>query len=542
MLTPPARFCPIPAPDELLYSLLARYARMAGGLPPRLATMYLLGSAQRAAVWDLPCHLGHAADVLGLPVGALIDRHTLLPYFGSSLMPGQRSRLRRWMAGDRRGGSVHASCGITASAVTSTLRLRYCRQCAQEDAREWGAPVWRRLHQCPGVVWCLPHARPLLESTVTVSTRSHKHLAIALQVAMRACDACVPIPDRDRAEAIARRTLALLTDPGPLNARAWHQRHLTAAGRCGWRTAGGRVRWASLIPALGPRIPLPWWESLGVRTDIEHPSHWLATLLRTPRRSLHPLLHLLAEALLLEVQAVSPALSKPVRRAPAPRPADARRCAGDRKAWRTLTARQPAAGPKAWRRTAPALYARLYRHSRPWLQAWNRRRRKALPARRPTRVDWSALDARLARQVPQLFRHLATAPDGRRRRITQASLLRELRRPALHPNQLAKLPRLRATLARLAETPERFLRRRIANALRDAARDGSPVPQPWQILRSAGVRWPWSAHAFELARTAIGRYPWLGRRQAQTQDVGDADQGLAAGGPSGGAPGRDRFA
>jgi hypothetical protein len=538
-LTPPARLCPIPAPDELLYSVLARYARMAGGLSPRLAAAQLLGSAQCAAVWDLPCHLQHAARALGLGIGELIDRHTLLPYLASGFLPGQRSRLRRWMAGNHRGGSLHAASGTTASAVANTVRLRYCPQCAREDARDWSAPVWRRLHQCPGVVWCVPHARPLLQSAVVVSARSHKLEAITLQAAMHPRDPSIRVVDCGRAEAIARRTLALLTGAGPTNAQAWYRHHLAAADRCGWRTAGGRVRWARLLPEVLPRLPIPWWQHLGVRVDIEHPSHWLAALLRAPRRSAHPLLHLLTEALLLEFAEPTPAPIR-ARRAADPRPPTAsRRVARDRKAWRGLTTRRPAAGAKALRGQAPALYARLYRHSRPWLQAWNRRHRKP-PAKRLARVNWPGLDACLARQVPEHFRDLAAGPDHRRR-ITQTRLLRPLRTPALHPTQLAKLPRLQAALARLAETPERFLRRRIVNAVREAAADGRPAPEPWQILRSSGVRWPWSPHAHALARAAVRRYPWF-EQHAQTQDVGNADQGLAAPGPSGSAAGCDRVA
>lgn len=298
-MTIPLLFFPVPAPDELLYSLLARYARMAGGLAPRQATAHFFGSENRAAAWDLPCHLGTLARALNMPVTDLISRHTLLPYYGSALLPGRLRILKQWMAGSIHGSDIHAAAGVTASVVAATLRLRYCASCAKDDAREWGAPAWRRLHQCPGVIWCPTHVRPLTESGVALSARSHKHHAVELRTAMQAHDKELQVPDLTLASIIAVRSQDLLAGKGPVGADAWRRNHLDLISRGGWLTTGGRVRWASLLPQARPRLPATWWHSLGLRTDIEHPSHWLAATVRSPRKASHPLLHMLTEALLV---------------------------------------------------------------------------------------------------------------------------------------------------------------------------------------------------------------------------------------------------
>lgn len=527
-----------------MYSLLARYARMAGGLPPRQAMAHVFGSENRAAAWDLPCHLGVLARVLNVPVTDLIDRHTLLPYYGSALLPGRLGVLKRWMASSRHGGGIHAAAGVTASAVAATQRLRYCAQCAREDAREWGAPVWRRLHQCPGVVWCVVHARPLIESSVVLSARSHKHHAVDLSTAMRASDKQLQVPDPAHASVISARSRALLARNGPAGAEAWRQHHLGLINRGGWLTTASRVRWASLLPQARSQLPATWWQSLGLRTDIEHASHWLAALVRSPRKGSHPLLHLLAESLLTELtsDAVSGSAnsSKPQRRRPAATAKPASQAiAADLRAWRKLAGKYPAAGAKFWRSKCPGLYMRLYRHSPAWLRSWNATRRKPHSVKRQGRIDWKQRDRELARQLPAVFRMLVTTSHSKRRRATKASLLRQLRVTGLHQNQMAKLPKLRAVLGRMAESPEQFLRRRLGNAVRDWAHHYAHIPEPWQILRSAGLRSPWSGRAKSLARSAIDLYPWLQRQHMQApQDAQDADQGLARGAPYRGDIGR----
>lgn len=488
---------------------------------------------------------GGLAKALKMPATDLIDRHTLLPYYGSVLLPGRRRMLKQWMIGSRHGDDIHAAVGVTASAVAATRQLRYCAQCAKDDAREWGAPVWRRLHQCPGVIWCPIHARPLIESRVVLSARSHKHQAVDLRAAMRTDDKELRILDPERASAIAVRSQELFAGKGPIGANAWRRHHLDFMRRGGWLTSGGRVRWASLLPEARSGLPMAWWQFLDVRTDIEHSSHWIAALVRSPRKSSHPLQHLMMEALLTELTSDVSArsASKPRQR---PRSstqvkAESKVVAADRRAWRELSAQFPTAGAKVWRLKRPDLYMRLYRHSPVWLRAWNAVRRKSQMAARPGRIDWKSRDRELTRKLPAAFGALVTGAHSKRHRVSVASLQRQLRMTGVHQNQLAKLPKLRVALDRWSETQEQFLKRRLANAVREWAQHYAHAPEPWQLLRSARVRSPWTDRAKALARSAINLYPWLQRQCSQaTQDVQDADQGLASGPACPGDTGRRR--
>jgi len=533
-------FFPVAAPDELLYSLLARYARMSGGLPPRTVMRQVFGSENCAAAWDLPCHLGKLSQALDVPVVDLIDRHTLLPYFGSTLLPGRLAMLKRWMTESEYGGTIHAASGVTASSVSATTRLRYCKQCAKEDTREWSAPVWRRTHQCPGVVWCTTHSLPLIETNVVLAARSHKHHAVELRTAMQSGGRALEVPDIAHARIIASRTADLLKGSAPQGAHAWQERHRYLVSRAGFLTPAGRIRWAAMLPVARKILPIRWWQFLGLRSDIEHASHWLPTLLRTLRKGAHPLLHLVTEALLEDLDSEQPRSNKSRDRPHVTAVnASPQRIKTDRLAWRKIASEYPHEGVKAWRSRAPGLYMRLYRHSNAWLHAWNDRFRKSPAVKRLPRLDWDALDRSLVCDLQDVFRSLANAPQSRRRRITKTSLLRQLRTAGLHRTQLAKLPILRSALHQMAESEDQFLRRRLGNAVRDWARLApNQLPAPWQILRSAGVRAPWSANVMLLARSMIDLHPWILRQYQEEEATHNADQGLAAGTPCGSNAGR----
>lgn len=342
------------------------------------------------------------------------------------------------------------------------------------------------------------------------------------------------VEDALRADALARRTRDLLDGHGPSNAIVWRRQHLQMIASAGWLTENGSVRWASLLPEIRARLPTRWWHSLGLRTDIEHPSHWIGGLVRTPRKSAHPLLHLAAEALLKDTgtfTGVMPLLPI-VRRVIRPKqPVKSQRVEKDRRLWQEMTSKAPAAGPKVWRTEAPALYARLYRHSKSWFLRWNRDHHCVRHATNTQRVDWASLDKTLSRKLPAASQYLADSAEHRRRRISQIGLLRRLSSPALHPNQLRKLPMLCAALDRFAETDEQFLRRRLSNALNEFATEHDCQPKAWQVLRSAGVRSPWSESVLQLATDIIRAYPWMKRTHGAGTSGKQkyADQGMAVG-------------
>ncbi|WP_213431527.1 MULTISPECIES: TniQ family protein [Paenibacillus] len=75
---------PPPFPDELLYSILARYHVYSGNESCKKTMRDLFGSATVCAVTDLPCHLQKLSDrIPGRAIDAteLLWKHTFFAYY-----------------------------------------------------------------------------------------------------------------------------------------------------------------------------------------------------------------------------------------------------------------------------------------------------------------------------------------------------------------------------------------------------------------------------------------------------------------------------
>ena len=99
---------PTPHPDELLYSLCARYGDRTRYWNKGVISLELFGLKDATATIDLPSRLGYL--VKNLPAGhlllldRLINEHTLLPFYAPFLDKARVERLRHEM--ERAGGGA----------------------------------------------------------------------------------------------------------------------------------------------------------------------------------------------------------------------------------------------------------------------------------------------------------------------------------------------------------------------------------------------------------------------------------------------------
>ncbi len=152
---------PDPYPDEVLYSVAARYHHRYQHQKTTFTTRDLFNHETYRIPVDFPTHL----DVLisNLPPGhmysadQLIDDHTLLPFF-LPFMPADRiERTRASMRGFESSSAVYSLTGLLTSGVHFN-NLRYCPLCAAEDQEIHGEAYWHRVHQVPAVAACAAHA------------------------------------------------------------------------------------------------------------------------------------------------------------------------------------------------------------------------------------------------------------------------------------------------------------------------------------------------------------------------------------------------
>ncbi len=159
---------PDPFPDEILYSVWARYRDRVQYSDEAKVTEELFGGTVGVIV-DLPCYLKYLVEHLppgnSYTVDWLVDHHTLFPFYGPFLPQERYDRLREQMISGP-GSALHTRAGISRLSIPSPIVLRYCPICVKRDREQHGEAYWHRLHQVPGVEICPEHMTILENSAV----------------------------------------------------------------------------------------------------------------------------------------------------------------------------------------------------------------------------------------------------------------------------------------------------------------------------------------------------------------------------------------
>lgn len=515
---------PQPRADELLYSLVARIAVHIGHWSPKGLVGALYGDRGTLAVPDVPSSLGLVDHVCraawDMSLEEMVLGHTLFPFFTHFLPADQRAAAMRRMLHRRE--YLHMRLGICSSGVRRTGYFRLCPSCTRDDLQRHGETYWRRIHHLPGSLVCAVHGDPLLKTCVPYRPIGrHEHIAAHPKLLAEAIPVLPALGASEVAFALASRSAALLEGgewPGTMDYRSLLRLH----GFVGKR--GGSSRLEAAVREVIPTALL----SAMFNTNAGGLSRWLDTLRRKPRRTLHPLKHVV-------IQFVLDALSKSAAPAPAMMPprsrdgtdrtiarsralelaatglstramarnlgiawktadrlikspprqrgsvARAADVAADRAAWTALRESLPAATRTELRREGRALYMRLYRSDRPWLLSQPCARYPRKPVQR---IDWVARDRELASRaavVAQAIRSRTPAIRASRSRV-----LGELQIRTLVAIRAAKLPQTLAVLAKECETVETFQVRRLLSAMKARAAQALSLSD-WALLRAARI-------------------------------------------------------
>ena len=290
-------------PDELLYSVLARYCLHVGSPGPMHTLDALFGNRKVIATFDLPGHLQSLADRVhpnrGLSVDRMIDAHTLFPYFTAFEPPALQAKTRNAM----RSGSIdglHVRLGLSAFRIGRNQRLRFCSECARAMQATRGELWWRRDHQLPGVLVCPEHACLLQDSTVAFSqfsrhefvVASHRNCPPQAQPSVSMVDhACLAHLHR-----ISLRSADLLHSPptGRSLARwtTFYRSHMLEAGLTKSVVTMDQHR-------LDQAFRLFYGRTLDILPSVmegcDLAGDWLASMVRKHRKANHPLYHVLVQ-------------------------------------------------------------------------------------------------------------------------------------------------------------------------------------------------------------------------------------------------------
>lgn len=161
-------FFPVPYPDEILYSTLARYCIRSGNVKDIHNFEDLFDSRNCIAVLELPTQLD--ALVENMPLNTrytteyFIYKHTLFPFLAAFIPEDRSNKIINTMKNGK-GATSYVSAGLISGFTNFNKYFRFCPECFKDDIKTFGEPYWHRSHQVTGLFICLKHKMPLYNST-----------------------------------------------------------------------------------------------------------------------------------------------------------------------------------------------------------------------------------------------------------------------------------------------------------------------------------------------------------------------------------------
>jgi hypothetical protein len=176
-------FFPSPYPDELLYSVIARYHIRSGNRSFRQTDIDLFDYPSQQAVKVI---LSNNLDYLvnNFPVGSkqtkenLIQNHTLYPFYVAFLTAPEAWIVKDLMRKKLNNSLFNAAKIAHTHTEDSRKFFKFCPLCLEEDTQRYGEAYWHRIHQTPGVLVCPIHATALQDTLVSLEAiEIHYHAA-----------------------------------------------------------------------------------------------------------------------------------------------------------------------------------------------------------------------------------------------------------------------------------------------------------------------------------------------------------------------------
>ena len=292
-------YFPDPYPDELLYSVWARFGDQVQYPNRGDITRELFGSKSDHALVDWSCSLGYLVGQLQAghcyTIDTLISDHTLFPLYAPFLPPERRHLLRNQMITGNGAGFQHR-LGMMTSHIPHHNWLRYCPQCAKDDRDRLGETYWHRLHQVSGVEICPVHATFLEDSTAGRGSQKQAFLSAERVIQLMPPRSAITSPMyrflKDIAECVDQLLHHTYGSPGlPF----FQKQYFALLEQHGFITINGCLRVVEFLKALIEYYSLELLSLL--HCGLSHTRHieaeWPARLSYARKKAQHPLHHIL---------------------------------------------------------------------------------------------------------------------------------------------------------------------------------------------------------------------------------------------------------
>lgn len=168
-------FFPEPYPDELAYSLFARYHVQSGHLSFSATARELFGKENAIPNPEFFAPLSEELYKIltyDRPFEKFIADHTMLPYYIRFLpLERRRKAMELLLTMDRR---FYDAIYIRKKKTKQRQYMCYCPICAAADRQQHGETYWHRKHQVPGIEICLIHRCRLKNSSVGIKVEDQR--------------------------------------------------------------------------------------------------------------------------------------------------------------------------------------------------------------------------------------------------------------------------------------------------------------------------------------------------------------------------------
>lgn len=485
-------YFPVPYPDELLYSVIARYKLHQGIISDRQIVNDLFGSRNVAAVVDFPGHLldlqQRTFHLTHIAAAQWLAKHTLYPAYRNFLPSNRNEKIVQSILSGK-AWDVHTRTGVAASNIKVPKFLRVCKHCYRQELELLGEPYWHRLHQLSGVMVCPAHKEYLYETDALFRPQGKYEFFPAIDASLvRKIPLDLIAKQKQKLVQLSQHIdeLINLDLDASISLAQWTQYYGQLAKNHSYLNKS-RVDHSALANYLEAYWPTSVMDTFGL--SLRDPQ-WLINLFRKHRKSFHYLCHLVVWQS-LDVAPCSGIKSAQQLITPAKLPLayevkiDTDIIKKKRCEWKSAIAAYPNQGVKWLRITGgfSALYAWLYRNDRLWLS-----QNKPCQTPRNTKqfvVNWDLRDKEFLKQIKNL-KTVGALHNNYGRRSMSWIIKQSGQRALIEKNQ-DKLPKTIKFIKDFSESSDNYRRRRIESVIHDLIREHQSL-EVWIIFRKAGIR------------------------------------------------------
>lgn len=295
---------PKPYPDEILYSVIARYLVHTGGLSATLLHKNFFGILSKPQV-DLPGGLDLLAEATWptwkMTGEEIANNLTLLPYYSRYLQSDKINKYLQLLKCQEI-GQFRKSITVNGNRVLQQRHLRYCKTCKEIDLNCYGETYWRRHHQIQGVLICTKHDELLLEIGLPSKSQSKPQYLDATICANESSAINIPtlsIDNIHKAKLIAQRCEEILNKTEthwPIENIFYCYRR--SAHKIGVPAFFRKMSGNRLIGTFCDFYDDELLIKLGINIYKKNCLQWIQDIYKTNSPSLHPLEHTLIQIIL----------------------------------------------------------------------------------------------------------------------------------------------------------------------------------------------------------------------------------------------------